>query len=231
MFPSCWHRTLHAFILATATFFAQSASAQAPQCTLSVNPAMISAGASSTLTANCSPAAASFEWSGGNCTGTTGSTCTVTPSVTTTYSVFGSGAGGSSKAVSAAVFTGWRYDGIYQWDPGYYLSVHRIGGGTLIGTIYWVYTENTVQVGKRTISEVDTFDLLHGQIIGSSATMNGPVFFRGCLLSYDFTFNSDSSLTVRQNSVGNSPGVGVADVNCAARYNSVGAARTIPRVF
>jgi hypothetical protein len=112
-----------------------------------------------------------------------------------------------------------------------FLSVHRIGGDTLIGTIYWVYTENTVQVGKRPIPAADTFGLFHGQIVGSSATITGTRFYRACTLSYDLTFNSDSSLTVRQNSVGNGPGVSVADVDCAARYNSVNSVRTIPRIF
>jgi hypothetical protein len=207
------------------------ASQAAPQCTLSASPAVLSAGASSTLTANCSPAATSFEWSGGTCAGTTSSSCTVAPSVTTTYSVIGSNAGGTSTVASATIFTGGPYDGIYQWDAGYYLSVHQIGGGTLIGTIYWVYTANPLQVGSRTISESDTFDLFHGQIVGSSATMTGTRFYRGCTAGYDFTFNSDSSLTVRLNSVGNSLGVNVADVNCAARYNPVGSAWTIPRIY
>ena len=131
MFPSCWHRALYAFTLAAATFFAQSVNAQAsPQCTLSANPAIISVGASSTLTANCSPVATSFEWSGGTCDGTTSSNCTVTPSVTAPYSVIGIGAGGTSTAASTAVFTVWPYDGIYQWDTGYFLSLHRIGGDT-----------------------------------------------------------------------------------------------------
>lgn len=123
------------------------------------------------------------------------------------------------------------YDGIYQWDAGYYLSVHQIGGGTLIGTIYWVYTGNSVPIGARTISEIDTFDLFHGQIVGSSATMTGARFYRGCTPTYEFTFNSDSSLTVRLNSMVNSPGVSVASVNCAARYNSVGSAWTIPKIY
>lgn len=202
-----------------------------PQCTLSAIPAMISVGASSMLSANCSPAATSFEWSGGTCSGSTGASCTVTPSVTTTYSVIGSNAGGTSIAASATVFKGGPYDGIYQWDAGYYLSVHQIGGSTLIGTIYWVYTANSVPIGARAISEVDTFDLFHGQIVGSSATMTGTRFYRGCTPSYDFTFNADSSLTVRLTSVSNSPGVGVAEVNCAARYNPLGTVSTIPRIY
>ncbi len=216
------------FAGATGTIGAPQA---APQCTLSANPAMISAGASSTLTANCSPVATSFEWGAGTCAGTTSSTCTVTPSTTTTYSVIGIGASVASAVASATVFAGGPYDGIYQWDAGYYLSVHQIGGGTLIGTIYWVYTGNSVPIGSRAVSEVDTFDLFHGQIVGSSATMTGTRFYRGCSPSYDFTFNSDSSLTVRFNSVINSPGVSTADVDCAARYNPVGSVWTIPRIY
>ena len=94
-----------------------------------------------------------------------------------------------------------------------------------------MYTDNPVQVGTRTVSEADTFDLFHGQIVGSIATMTGTRFYRGCTLAYDFTFNNDSSLTVRRNSVSNSPGVSVADVDCAARYNSVGSVWTIPRIY
>ena len=231
MYSNYWHRTLHAATWVAVTLFAQSANAAPPLCTLTATPAIVSAGASSTLTASCTPAATSFEWSGGTCTGLTGSTCTVTPTVTTTYSVIGSNTGGTSTAVSANVFAGGRFDGIYQWDAGYYLSVHQIGGGVLIGTIYWVYTANPVQVGTRTVSEADTFDLSHGQLVGSIATMTGTRFYRACTLAYDFTFNSDSSLTVRRNSVSNSPGVSVADVDCAARYNSVESSWTIPRIY
>lgn len=230
MFPSFWHRTLYAFALAAATLFAQGANASPPQCTLTASPAMISAGASSTLTATCSPAATSFEWSGGTCVGTTASNCTVTPSVTTPYSVFGINADGTGTVASTVVFSGGPYDGIYQWDPGSFLSVHRIVGDTLIGTIYWVYTANTVQVGTRAVSAADTFDLLHGQIVGSTATMTGTRFYRACALSYDLTFNADSSITAQQKSVSNSPGVSVADVNCAAKYNSV-SAWTITKIF
>jgi hypothetical protein len=151
--------------------------------------------------------------------------------VTTTYSVIGIGSGGASPLASAAVFTPSVYDGIYQWDAGNFLSVHRIGGNLLIGTIYWVYTTNPVQVGTRTVSESDTFDLFAGSIVGAKATMGGTRFYRGCALSYDFTFNSDSSLTVHRNSVSNSPGVSAAVLDCAARYSAEVSDRTIPKIF
>src|ERR1035437_8328360 len=110
MFSNFWHQTFRAVTWVAATLLAQSANASPPLCTLSATPAIVSSGASSTLTANCSPAATSFEWSGGTCAGTTSSNCTVTPTVTTTYSLIGSNAGGTSTAVSANVFAGGRYD-------------------------------------------------------------------------------------------------------------------------
>jgi hypothetical protein len=231
MLSNFWHPTVRLFTLAAVSFIAQGAYAAPPQCTLTAVPAVVSAGASSTLTANCNPAATSFAWSGGTCTGASSSSCTVTPSVTTSYSVVGGSAGGVSTAATANVFSGGPYDGIYQWDTGYYLSVHQIGGGTLIGTIYWVYTANPVQVGTRTISESDTFDLFHGQLVGNKATLTGTRFYRGCTLSYDFTFNNDSTLKLHLNSAINSPGVSVADVDCAARYSSGVADKTIPEIF
>ncbi len=74
-----------------------------PDCTLTANPSSITAGASVTLTASCNPAATSYIWTGGTCAGTTGSSCTVAPTVTTIYTVTGVNAGGSKPAASATV--------------------------------------------------------------------------------------------------------------------------------
>lgn len=172
--------------------------------------------------------------SGSQVTGVAVGTCTVTANQAGNASYYAAPRVTQNIAVTASTQSAsapGAYDGIYQWDAGYYLSMHQIGGGTLIGTIYWVYTANPLQVGRRTISEADTFDLFHGQIIGSSAAMTGTRFYRGCSANYDFTFNSDSSLTVRLNSISNSPGVSTADVDCAARYNPVGSIWTIPRLY
>jgi hypothetical protein len=127
-------------------------------------------------------------------------------------------------------FAAGPYDGIYLWSPGYFLSVHQ-NAGTIIGSIYWVYTGNNVRVGNRTISEADTFDLMNGQIVGSNAAISGTRFYRACTLSYDLTFNSDFTLTVRLSGVGNSPGVAVVDVDCAAKFTPADSVWTIPRLF
>ncbi|MBK6998564.1 MAG: DUF1566 domain-containing protein [Rhodoferax sp.] len=83
--------------------FTVTQAAAAPVCTLSANPATITVGSSSTLTAGCTPAATSYTWTGGTCVGTTVATCTATPTSTTTYSVTGTNAGGTGAAASATV--------------------------------------------------------------------------------------------------------------------------------
>jgi hypothetical protein len=74
--------------------------AQPTLCTLSARPAVMRAGRSSTLTAACSPAATSYNWTGGTCAGNTTATCTVSPAVTTTYSVTGSNSNGPGTATA-----------------------------------------------------------------------------------------------------------------------------------
>ena len=83
-----------------------------PSCSLTASPPSISAGSSSTLTASCSPAASyTWSWFGGTCTGNTTNTCTVSPTVTTDYTVTAQSSAGSGTAyatvsVAAAPVTG-----------------------------------------------------------------------------------------------------------------------------
>ncbi len=73
-----------------------------PQCSLSASPTTIAAGATSTLTASCNPAATSYIWTntGFAATAASGS---VAPAVTTTYSVMGSNAAGNGNSASVTV--------------------------------------------------------------------------------------------------------------------------------
>jgi hypothetical protein len=80
------------------------ASTSAPQCTLSANPSALNAGETATLVANCNPAATSYTWTGGTCTGANGASCAVTPSTTTTYTVKGSNTMGTGAISTAAVY-------------------------------------------------------------------------------------------------------------------------------
>lgn len=70
---------------------------EAPSCTLTASPASINAGSYSILSANCSPAATSFEWTG------TGSGGQVSPTSTTTYSVTGTNSFGKGNTATVTV--------------------------------------------------------------------------------------------------------------------------------
>ena len=74
-----------------------------PNCTLTTLPKTVASGASSTLTATCSPAATTYIWSGGTCAGTSAATCIVNPTVTTTYTVAGVDGSGKGSIASAVV--------------------------------------------------------------------------------------------------------------------------------
>ena len=80
-----------------------SANVGTPTCTLSANPASIVAGGTSTLTASCSPAATSYVWSANTGFGRTVTTGTVSPTVTTSYTVAGVNSAGTGATVSATV--------------------------------------------------------------------------------------------------------------------------------
>lgn len=73
-----------------------------PVCSLSSSPGTINRGGSSTLTASCTPAATSYTWtnSGFASSAPSGS---VSPTSTTTYSVVGNNAAGSSASASTTV--------------------------------------------------------------------------------------------------------------------------------
>ena len=74
-----------------------------PVCTLTASPASIAAGGTSTLTASCSLVPMSYIWTGGTCSGATGASCTVTPAVTTTYTVAGINSAGTGAVANATV--------------------------------------------------------------------------------------------------------------------------------
>ncbi len=71
-----------------------------PTCTLTASPSTVAAGGSVTLTSSCL-GATSYIWT--NAPGVSGSTATVFPKVTTTYSVAGKNATGTGAPASATV--------------------------------------------------------------------------------------------------------------------------------
>ncbi|MBK6999788.1 MAG: DUF1566 domain-containing protein [Rhodoferax sp.] len=85
----------------------KSFAAVAPNCVLSAAPVVLAAGASTTLTARCTPEATSYTWTNTNTNSGFGSTTasgTVSPTATTRYSVVGSNAAGSGLAATAEVY-------------------------------------------------------------------------------------------------------------------------------
>lgn len=107
-----------------------------PTCTLTASPAVIpSSAVPSTLTASCAPTATTFVWTGGTCVGTTGASCTVTPSTTTSYTVVGSNTTGSSNTASATVLVGIASQTdvrvyVPAAQPGFVSSIRVINIGT-----------------------------------------------------------------------------------------------------
>jgi alpha-tubulin suppressor-like RCC1 family protein len=67
-----------------------------PVCTLTVSPTTITAGASATLSASCMPTATSYVWSNSGF-GSTVASGSVSPAISTTYSVKGSNGSGSGN--------------------------------------------------------------------------------------------------------------------------------------
>ncbi len=83
-------------------------SAATPVCTLVPAPPSVRKNGAARLTASCTPAATSYNWSdgtpsGGTCAAAHVATCDVTPAATTTYTVTGVNASGPGPTVSATV--------------------------------------------------------------------------------------------------------------------------------
>lgn len=73
-----------------------------PSCSLSASPPSIELGNSSQLSASCSPAASTFNWTNSGF-GSTQASGTVRPTTTMTYSVRGTNSGGTGSLASATV--------------------------------------------------------------------------------------------------------------------------------
>lgn len=89
--------------LTAACVVASSTPTLTPTCSLAASPSLINAGGTSTLTATCSPAATSYLWAGAGTESFTTHSGTVTPSVTTTYSVKGTNGDGPGNTAYASV--------------------------------------------------------------------------------------------------------------------------------
>ncbi|MHB9101637.1 MAG: hypothetical protein ACYC2E_09015 [Sulfuricella sp.] len=88
----------------TATSAPTTVTVVDPYCSVTANTTSVSPGGTSILTANCSPAATGYTWTGGTCDKADANTCSVSPDVTTDYSVTGTGANtATSPALTVTV--------------------------------------------------------------------------------------------------------------------------------
>ena len=92
-----------------------------PSCTLTAAPSAIIGTGTSNLTASCSPQASSYVWSNSGCSATS-ATCTVTSSVTTTYTVKGVNGAGTGNSGSAVVTVTGSTSGVPVCAPSVFPS-------------------------------------------------------------------------------------------------------------
>lgn len=133
-----------------------------------------------------------------------------------------------------AMVVGGPYDGIYQWSPGNYLSLHQ-DGNLIIGTIYFNADGNfsfpaTSGGGVLPISQLDLFDLMNGQVAGPVVRMNGTRFHRACNVAYNFTFNGDNTITVSRVDVSNSAAADAAGISCSAIVGAEPITLSVPKI-
>lgn len=125
------------------------------------------------------------------------------------------------------------YDGIYQWSAGQYLSLHQ-DGTHLIATIYFnkngSFTFPASTGGVLPVTQIDVFDLMDGQVSGSTAKMTGTRFHRACQVSYNFVFNSDTTVTVTRTGASNTPAADAAGISCSALAGTEASTLVVPKI-
>src|SRR5674476_42106 len=141
---------------------------------------------------------------------------------------------GLSFFFGQAQATGATYDGIYQWSPGNFLSVHQ-DGTQMIATIYFNNDGSysfpaPAGGGVLPVPTLDLFDLMHGDVTGSTAQMDGTRFHRECNVGYDFTFNNDATITVTRIGVSNTAAADSAGISCSLIVGMEPSTMIVPKI-
>jgi len=126
------------------------------------------------------------------------------------------------------------YDGIYLWSAGNFLSLHQ-DGTHMIATIYFTNDGNfsfpaASGGGVLPVPQLDLFDLMGGQVTGSTAKISGTRFHRACNVAYDFAFNADATITVTRTGVSNSVAADSAGISCSAIVGAEAVTLTVPKI-
>jgi fermentation-respiration switch protein FrsA (DUF1100 family) len=126
------------------------------------------------------------------------------------------------------------YDGIYQWSPGNFLSLHQ-DGPNLIASLYFTKDGNfafpaTAGGGTLPVPQLDLFDLMNGQITGSTAAIYGTRFHRSCNVGYNLTFNANATITVTRTGQSNTAAADSAGIFCSAILSAEASTFTVPKI-
>lgn len=126
------------------------------------------------------------------------------------------------------------YDGIYQWSPGQYLSLHQ-DGTKIIAALFFTNDGNytfpaAAGAGTLPVQQLDIFDLMSGPVTGSTAQMDGTRFHRACNVAYDFRFNNDATITVTRIGVSNTAAAGSAHISCSSIVGMEAATMIVPKI-
>lgn len=141
---------------------------------------------------------------------------------------------GLSFLFGQAQATGVSYDGIYLWSPGNFLSLHQ-DGTHIIATIYFTNDGSysfPAPVGGSVlpVPQLDLFDLMDGQVTGSTAQIFGTRFHRACHVGYNFTFNNDATITVARLGESNTAVADSAGISCSSIVGMEAATIIVPKI-
>lgn len=126
------------------------------------------------------------------------------------------------------------YDGIYLWSSGNFLSLHQ-DGTHMIATIYFTNDGSfsfptPAGGGVLPVPQLDLFDLMDGQVTGSTALIYGTRFHRACHVGYDFTFNKDATITVTRIGVSNTAVGDSAGISCSTIVGLESVTTSVPKI-
>jgi hypothetical protein len=152
--------------------------------------------------------------------------------------VTGSNAGGTGAAASTTVTVApapavGAYDGIYIWSDGKYLSLHQ-DGATMIATIYFNADGGIdfkpASGGVLPVAQLDTYDLLAGVVVGTTAKIIGTRSYGVCAVSYDFAFSEGGKLTASRTGASNTPMADFAGFDCPKILSAENATLTMQKI-
>ena len=105
----------------------------------------------------------------------------------------------------------------------------------MIGTIYFTADGNfsfpaISGGGVLPVPQLDIFDLMSGQVTGSTAQLFGTRFHRACTVGYNFTFNDDATITVTRLGQSNTAAADLAGISCNSIVGMEAVTTIVPKI-